>query len=335
MRCVRCGKREAKIKGLCEECFREIYLKLDYPSKFEIKRCPHCSAVKIHGEWIYDERKLIESLSRKIKISYPVDKLDVNGSIVLDSEHIFFVADVEYSLEGIVYRETVRIPIKVEGEACTICSRYYGNYFEAIVQIRGARNREEEERVRERFYEITSQIKDPALFVNREEDVRGGIDIYVSSKHHAKQIVNKLAEEFGAAVKESPQIAGRRDGQDLYRVTYSLRLPPYRKGDVVKISGRYYVVRDITSKGFSAMDIDNGKVTIFKHRIYEEKNGKVICLSKEIRKIQVVYDDGNTLQILNPTTYEVVEISKPVWYPEYDIGAFVEGSDLVVVPILK
>ena len=259
----------------------------------------------------------------------------MDGSIVLDSEQVFFMANVEYSLEGIVYRETVRIPIKVEGESCTICSRYYGNYFEAIVQIRGARNRAEEEKVKERFYDVASEINDPALFVNKEEDVRGGIDIYVSSKHHAKQIVNKLAEEFGAAVKESPQIAGRRDGQDLYRVTYSLRLPPYRKGDLVKISGKYYVIRDITNKGFSAMDIENGRVTIFKHRMYEEKKGIVVCFSKEIRKIQVVYDDGNTLQILNPTTYEVIEISKPVWYPEYEIGVFIDGSDLIAVPILK
>lgn len=335
MICVRCGKFSAQIDNLCRECFKETHIKIEAPSKYEIKRCPHCSSLKVHGEWISEEARLIETLGRKVKVTYPVDKVIMKGYLSTEGELVFFNVEIEYSVRDVWLKDYIKIPIKFHSECCTVCSRIYGNYFEAIVQIRGAKSEAEEEMIKRRFYEIMESIKDRKLFVNREEKVRGGVDIYVSDKHHAKQIVSRLSEEFGATVRESPQLAGRRDGREIYRVTYSIRLPPYRRGDVIKIDEKFFVIRDITNKGFSAMDIDAGKLYLFKHREFEEKGGMVVCRQKDIARSQVICFFEDVVQILHPKTYEVMEVKKPSWYPKYDIGIVLLDEDSIIVPIIE
>jgi nonsense-mediated mRNA decay protein 3 len=105
-----------------------------------------------------------------------------------------------------------------------------------------------------------------------------------------------MAQSFGAEIKEAPQIVGRKDGQDVYRVTYSARLPEYRAGDVVEVEGTYYLVDAINGHFIMVRDI----VTMKKKSIDTRRHGVgLVREKKDIEKMLVIYQSGDTVQLLS------------------------------------
>jgi nonsense-mediated mRNA decay protein 3 len=238
MLCLECGKREAKYEGLCEVCFLKKVKFTKLPPHMEIVRCPHCGAVKFKGEWKrLDEDEIIKELiERNFEVLHDYDSInfefetsqyegDLNLHVVFHINYKDLKVDEEhYSIDHIKY------------ESCPRCNRFFGNYLEAILQIRGLREGELQGVINyahERLEHYAQKNED--LFITKEEEKHGGWDIYISDKKEAKKVAEELCRRYGATLKESPHIVGRKDGKDVYRMTYSVRLPDYRVGDVVEI----------------------------------------------------------------------------------------------------
>jgi len=63
---------------------------------------------------------------------------------------------------------------------------------------------------------------------------KGGFDVKVSSNPFARRLARHLTQELGgAAITSSATLHTQREGREQYRATYLVRLPAFRKGDVV------------------------------------------------------------------------------------------------------
>jgi len=55
--------------------------------------------------------------------------------------------------------------------------------------------------------------------------------VRVSTNSFAKRFARDLAKEFGGTVGSSATLHTQREGKEMYRSTYVVRLPGFRKGD--------------------------------------------------------------------------------------------------------
>jgi NMD protein affecting ribosome stability and mRNA decay len=92
------------------------------------------------------------------------------------------------------------------------------SYYEAIIQLRPA-----DEKVVD-F--VRSQIKERGAFISKIEELKTGVDIYVSDQRFARALSKKLKVRFGGEVKLTRKLhtVSKSSGNPLYRVTVLFRL---------------------------------------------------------------------------------------------------------------
>ncbi len=330
MLCLECGKREAKYEGLCEECFLKKTKFTSLPEHLTIIMCPHCHAIKLGGSWgdIGIDKAIEETVKKNLKILHELNSYELK--IRHDEEGKEFRGEVEVNIK---YKDLRTIEIHpvvftIKYQSCPRCDRYFGNYFEAILQIRNLRDYEDGE-ILEFVHRRVEYYKERNrnLFLTREERKKEGWDFYLSDKREAKKIAREMIQRYGAALKESPQIAGRKDGRDVYRVTYSLRFPDYRKGDVVKFDNSYGTVEDIRGALLKVKDIGD-----YREKLVDAKRHRIALAFKmeELKKGVVVYSRENYVQLLGENN-RIMETNAPkeikngseIRYFEVDGGIYV------------
>ncbi len=299
MLCIECGKREAKYEGLCEECFLKKVKFTDLPGHMEIVRCPHCGAVKFKGEWkrMEEDDIIRELIERNMDVLHDCDSIhfDFNVREENDGKLVDVLFHIKY--EDLEVDEEHVSEVVVKYESCPRCNRYFGNYFEAILQIRGLRDGELHDIVNFAHERLAFYAqKNENLFITKEEGKHGGWDIYISDKREAKKVADEMCRKYGATLKSSPHIVGRKDGKDVYRMTYSVRLPEYREGDVVEMQSKYYLVEHVSGHYVKMISLDDGKeksVDVRKHEI------RVIKKRDELEEAMVIFSQGNEVQVMD------------------------------------
>ncbi len=330
MLCLECGKREAKYDGLCEECFLKKVKFTSLPKYLEITMCPHCHAIKLGSHW---EHISMEEAIRKIveksivfeheydSYSYTIKHGNIEGNFEVEVE-------IEIKYGDLKAKVTHLIEFHVKYESCPRCNRFFGNYFEAIIQLRDMREGEEKKILDFTYGRIEHYArKNENLFLTKEVEKKEGWDLYLSDKKEAKKIAKEICHKYGATLKESPQIAGRKDGRDLYRVTYAVRFPPYRIGDIVEIEGNYYVVEEISDSFIRAKDITTGKrrnVDSKKHRI------KMVEMGEEIESAMVIYSHGNEVQLMDKNN-KIIEVVSEIPVEDGKSVRIVRIDDVVYI----
>ncbi len=299
MLCVECGKREAKYEGLCEECFLKKVKFVDIPQHMEVVRCPHCGAVRFKGEWkrLEEDEIIRELINRNLLVLHDYDALSYNFDMIEEDGEFQLTVHFHIRYVDMKVEEEIYSRVNVKYESCPRCNRFFGNYFEAILQIRGLRDGELQDVVSYAHERIAFYAeKNENLFVTKEGEKHGGWDIYISDKREAKKVADEMARKYGATVKASPHIVGRKDGRDVYRVTYSVRLPDYRQGDVVEVEGRYYGVSHISGHFLKLVSLDNGSektVDVRRHSV------KVVGRRDELEDAMVVFFQGDEVQLMD------------------------------------
>ena len=92
-------------------------------------------------------------------------------------------------------------------------------YYEAKIQIRPFR-----EDVISYVKNAISKRKD--VFISKTEELKTGIDFYVSSQRFARALVKRLKKVFDGEIKSSRKLhtVSKSSGKKLYRVTVLFRL---------------------------------------------------------------------------------------------------------------
>jgi len=346
MFCVECGREvgsdDELIGGLCVQCFLERTPIVRLPPIVDLVRCPRCGAVKVRGGWRSAPQAQTRRGGRRADARDEAPDADagldsavsaaVEGALeaiegasvrsvalrVLQEDRLAFVVDVEAEAEVGAQRVRLELStrVRLRPEACDVCSRRAGNYFEAIVQFRGARSRGATDRDLATARKVAEEEAERLEGASREahlvkvEEPRGGLDFYMSTQSAGSQVARALAARFGASVSSSTSQGGRKDGRDLVRTTHIVRMPDLRSGDYVLFEGDLVRVLSATDKDALVTPAPGGGR---RRTLSHDDRGALVLVGTEedVEDAVVVSVSPGEVQVLDPATMRTVELSLP------------------------
>jgi nonsense-mediated mRNA decay protein 3 len=189
------------------------------------------------------------------------------------------------------------------------------------------------DRVQSMVEEMATENRE--VFISKLDRVvggAGGADVYLSSNSAGKVISRNLADQYGAEVKDTAKLLTKREGKDVYRVTYLVRLPAYRYGDVVMFRKRMYLVGPTRASNAKLTDMRTGESLMFSHG--DLQDARVIGMKDEMLDAVVLTETDKEVQILHPTTMRPIELRKP---PRFEVKkdtvkVFVHDEEIFLLP---
>lgn len=343
MFCVVCGKEtdEELRGGECASCYLEKNVLASVKDHVDVEVCVHCHARKRGEIWLEGHGELapvVEDAVREgVVFAKVVDKPRLRVEVVPEDERNFTViARAGGVAEGVPFETELRTRSRIKNGTCVRCSRVQGGYYESIVQVRSTkRELSIEERralktLASRFIERIVSDGDRNAFVLRDQDVDTGIDIYMGTTNSGRMLAKQIANEWGGKVSEHPKTVGQKDGLDLIRLTFAVKLPEYRAGDVVVLYDEPFVVSSVGQKTVQLTEILSGKL---RHVERAEVEKARVISPKEAREAVVVSESERELQLLDPWTYETVTVLRPAGLGE--VGGSVDvlrhDGELIIV----
>jgi len=321
MFCVECGK-ETKIykNGVCIECYLKENKFTQGPEIIDLPLCTHCGSYKYRNNWTNE--LLTELLKRVVKktfkISKELKKVDINSACNESKGGYECKIIISGFIDDFQVVEEHNVLVRLKKIVCDVCSKQFGGYHEAIIQVRteGKKlNQEELKNIQLSVENIVQNLQakgNRTLFITDVSQEHGGLDFFISDKQAALVITKNLHDEYGGNIKQSSKNIGMKDGKQVYRVTYLLRLPSYKKGDYVKINNSYYQIISIQKNALKLLNLANWKEELVD--LNQIKNFNIIGGNELIKEAIMVSQNEKEVQIMNPKTYEITIIKKPKEY---------------------
>ncbi|MDD2472988.1 MULTISPECIES: 60S ribosomal export protein NMD3 [unclassified Methanoculleus] len=317
--CPRCGQPTEE-GGLCPRCRAADVRLLSCEPRITAVYCPVCGSQKRGKTWS-DLRVPREDLIAELAVAATSIHLDAkNPRVTVRSEETgpnrtTCTVEVEATLYSVPVRETCRVEILWQKESCDRCSRISGGYYEGIVQVRAtnrkinAYEREVATSIAEQAEESLQQTGDRLSFISELEESKDGVDITVGTQHLGQEIARMITSALGGRFTTHPKLVGEREGKALYRVTYSIRLPFYQKGDVVVSRGGYFEVREIDGQHLRVFDLADGTTRTLTEGEVERLIGNV----RDAESALVAFTQPNLVGLLDPKTYRTREVDAVPW----------------------
>jgi nonsense-mediated mRNA decay protein 3 len=324
--CPKCGK-PTEHEGLCNHCRIGNTPWFECDRRVKSTHCPSCGAIKQVNTWTDSERE--------------------RAGLALDLAKVVTVEDntlnrstATLALKGLLYNTPVEGTCSIEliwhKEQCDRCNRISGSYYEGIVQVR-ADGRLPSTFELQMSAGIAQQVEDSLQaggerlsFIADMSETREGLDITVGSQHIGTLISQGITAQLGGRFTTHPKLVGEKNGRQLYRITYSVRLPRFQKQDVVLSHGRYLEVIRVESNHLKALDLTEG----IQRSVRESDVERLIGNLRDTQSALVAYADGHIMGILDPETCQTKEFRKLKWL-DVKAGQHVlvlrDGDHLVVV----
>ena len=148
------------------------------------------------------------------------------------------VGHARVSFRGIERNVELAVDVRLVSRSCPECSRKSGRYYTAIVQLRGPserlieKSRDLRARLDRRWTELLRDTRpDWQRAMSWREERPEGWDVYFTETLAARSVARLAKQKFGIRPVESATLFGRKDGRDVYRVTFCLRFPRQASDD--------------------------------------------------------------------------------------------------------
>jgi nonsense-mediated mRNA decay protein 3 len=345
--CPRCGdaiERSGRPSGpdspLCDECYLSEYDLVDAPDRVEVRVCGRCGAVHRGNRWVdvgaedYTDvavEEVTEALGVHVdaeSVSWQVAPEQVDGTTI--RTHCSFSG----VLRGTPVTEEVTVPVRIGRETCDRCGRVAGGAYASVVQVRARDRRpseEERRRAEAAARDLVADLEaagDRDAFVSEVTDRAEGLDLKLSTTKLGQRVARQVVTELGGTFSDSETLVTEDgDGNEVYRVTYAVRLPPYRPGEVIdpedgegpvlvrSVRGALKGVRLATGGEFEA-PLGEG----------EAPEARRLGWRADARRTALVaVEDDHAVQVLDPETFEATTVARPSYLDP--------GAD--EVPVLK
>lgn len=311
--------------ALCDECYLEEYDLVEAPERVHVRVCSRCGAVHRGNRWVdvgasdYTD-VAIEEVTDALGVH--VDATEISWQVSpeqVDPTTIRMHCTFSGMLRGRPVSEEITVPVKLSHETCTRCGRIAGGSYASIVQLR-AQDREPTKEERDRAKELTHDLVDRLesdgdreAFVTEISEVTGGLDIRLSTNRLGEQVARRITRELGGSYSDYETLVTEdRDGNEVYRVTYAVHLPPYRAGEVIEpaddgpvlvrsVRGNLKGIRLTTGERYEASFEDGDAPEATRLGWREDAQETTV----------VAIEDEHAVQVLDPETYETVTISRP------------------------
>ena len=318
--CPKCGRECDKFfDSVCKDCFFETFKLFELPLVLHVRMCSGCGAYFHRSKWENIgnlEDVVLKAVENALFIHNEAGDAEVHLEPREVTPYIYVVrVEVAAIVRGEPIHAEAEIEVRVQRTACDMCSRESGGYFEAIIQIRAAgRFPTEEERrrcsaiVREAM-ESMRKKGDRLAFISYIQEQKGGLDLYMGSMNASRQVCRLIISELGGNFSESPTLVGMKDGKNLYRITFAVRLPEFRPGDVIRFRGRVIQIKS-SGKKVNGISLEDGSRFISTPE--ELKGAEKIANIEDAVLAVLVSIEENAILVLDPETYETVAIKKPM-----------------------
>ncbi len=344
MFCPECGSTdEAMIDGICQSCFLKKFRILTVPKQIKVTVCAHCNAKLEEGKWedseIPEEEIIYRALERSIVVDPLIEKKEKEEEkelIKIELEIIQMrgtIAECHIEAKANIFNQTIvesfETEVRLMKSVCPSCSKQKSGYYEAVIQLR-ADERELTSFEIEKTNEIVNNTlinlsnKDKLAYLVQTAKLKEGNDYYIGSYKSAKKTVESIKSVFGGIIKESPRLISqdKSTGKGLYRIWMSIRLPQYKKGDFVKYSNKdndkVLEIIAIDGKRISAKDLIAYEKIAIPWKEYDSLN--YLKNQEDVQTTTVISKSPNTLQILDPDDYSVVDLAIKPFFSEINIG---------------
>jgi|SRR5665647_138404 len=318
--CPKCG-RECNIlfDSVCKDCFFETFKLIELPLVLHIRICSSCGAYFHRSKWEdigNVEDVVLKAVEKALFIHNEAGDVEIYIEPREITPFIYMVrAEVDAVVRGEPIHAEAETEVRIQRTACDICSRESGGYFEAIIQIRAAGRfpTEEEKRrcsaIARETMESMRKKGDRLAFISDVLEQKEGTDLYMGSMNASRQVCRLIISEMGGSFAESPTLVGMKDGKNVYRITYAIRLPEFRSGDVIRFRGRIIQIKS-SGKKVNGISLEDGSRFI---STPEELKGaeKVANIGDAVPTVLVSIEE-NAILVLDPETYETVAIKRPV-----------------------
>jgi len=318
MFCVECGKEGPIYKeGVCIDCYIKSHNFTKGPEIIDLPVCSHCDSFKYKNTWTND--LLSDVLRRIIKntfhISKELKKVDINTGCKEKNEEINCKVYITGFIDDKEITEEHKILVRKKRTVCDICSKRFGGYHEAIVQIRTKKKKLEDAEIKEiskLVEDLVEELQEKGnrgLFITDISEEHGRIDFYISEKGPALAIAKKIQEKYGGSIKQSSKNVGMKDSKQIYKMTYSIRIPGYKKGSFLENNNAIYKIQSIHGNKIKMINLLNWEETSVDANDIEKAN--IFAKEEYVKEMILINQDDNEVQVMDPKTYKIQIIKKP------------------------
>jgi nonsense-mediated mRNA decay protein 3 len=306
--CPSCGRPSPGGK-LCGSCRAERTVWLECEPRVKIVFCPSCEARKDQGVWTdmpaSRDEVAMERVYQAIKVSPDLKEQRID--IVLSDQspnRTYADCTVTGTLYGVGVEGQCRIEIAWNKEQCDRCNRLSGSYYEGIVQVRATDRKPypfeiaAAARIAEEMEETLQEGGERLSFISKMTDSRDGLDITVGSQKIGQEISNAIVARLGGRWSTHPKLVGEKAGRQIFRITYSVRLPRFVRGDVIAMGKRYGEVQQTEGHNIRYFDLSSGSTKTTK----EDGNIRLVGNARDAESHMVVYREADLIGILDPVT---------------------------------
>jgi len=316
--CVECGREDELIGSLCKECYSKKHPLVSLADHVDATLCAHCSSLETEKGWadVGSMREAVETaIENSLDLSKGVRIVDMKVQVSQkDERNLQADVDVLLSVDGKEFERKLRTIVRLKRGSCPECSKQQGRYYEAILQVRGPERslQERTEKEIERFVNerVASMRKSSReIFLSKVERVKGGLDFFFSTIPAARTIAREIESSMCAEYKESSSLWGRRDGKEIYRMTFMVRFLKFSPGDVIECESALFFVTGMSRGMVRGIDIEKGEERSV--RVKDQSECSLITPKSKVLKAVVVADVGSELQVLDPETMKTLDVRKP------------------------
>ena len=322
-KCLKCGN-PALIEQLCKDCYLDSYHNVIGFKNFNLSVCILCGSYNYGKEFrpamefdkdflktikkaFYENTKFHKKPeSYKVDAEFPQhEKKQGNQVKAIVNIHVKTkIGEGKYSL---IKEENYNIPLRFRYSVCDRCSRGYSKYFEVKIQLRNRKNFH--------FNEVVSFVRAKVkerkgVFITKEEELRDGIDFYVTSQKFVQTIGSGLTRRFAGDLKVTSSLHTRdwKTSKDLYRVDVVFRLGDFNVGDILKINHKFVLVKSVAGMMVSGVNIKQNNCSAQEN--YKTHDYEIIAKADDAVEVIVVKKTPQ-IEVLHPETYQPIKIENP------------------------
>jgi nonsense-mediated mRNA decay protein 3 len=339
--CPKCGK-PSDTAGLCRECRIGSTPWFTCDNRVKNIQCPSCGATKQGNTWTDNTREKVElaPLLARSAVHFHADVKKPSIDVLKIDDLTVNRSRATMAVRGTLFKSPVEgtctVEIIWEKEQCDRCNRISGSYYEGVVQIR-ADGRSPSTFEVQMSASIAQQVEDNLQaggerlsFISDMNEISDGLDIIIGSQHIGLLIAQAIVAQLGGRYTTHPKLVGEKNGRQLYRITYSVRLPRFQKHDIIFAAKKYYEVERVEAHHVRVRDLLDGSAK----SIRDEDVERIVGNARNTEQALVAFVDRSIVGIIDPVSSRSVEIAKPkqsdVRAGDH-IGVLRDGDNLIIV----
>lgn len=324
MLCILCGKEEATHGRLCKNCLAST-ISLNIPEFMDITLCPKCGSIMVGKSWYRGEiiPRIAKALKKLIILNNPTFRLDIS-SVSEDIENATVGAHLEvYHNETLLMEQDITIKLKITRNSCPTCNRVSGSYYESILQVRTFSHEvtdviNEIENFSTKFIE-NIEGGSPTSFISKIVHQREGVDIFLGKRSDALKLSKMIMDRYFSNLKVSKSLAGMKEGSEIYRYTYSIRIFNLNLGSIIESRSQKFIVTGIHPQSLHVIDPKNMNRTVLKRSDVFDENWKIIDPSGNLKKFIVLSSSNGESEVMDAVTFKTHTVKLVTEKKEVDL----------------